>query len=110
FLTTMDMDWAEGRRQALLQTYGEALVSLAQMSEDADEQREALGLYLRSTLTNPQREDLVYNIMKLYDQLGMPLDALNCYERLEASLSHNLDVSPAPQLQELATSLRERVN
>jgi DNA-binding SARP family transcriptional activator len=80
------------------------------MSEDADEKQRALGLYLQSSLTNPQREDLVYNIMSLYDELDMVEDALASYERLKFELQDNLGVKPAPQLRDYAASLRERLN
>lgn len=109
FLTSLDLNWTKDRRQALLQTYGEALVSLAKISQDAKEIHTALGLYLRSALTNPQREDLVYDIMTLYSELDMVEDALLCYERLQDELSTNLDLQPTSQLQEFAASLRQQV-
>ena len=109
FLTSLNLEWTQNRRQSLLQTYGEALVSLAKMSEDANERSEALGLYLRASLANPQREDLVLSIMTLYADLDMPEDALTCYKRLEEELNENLGVKPAPELREFAASLRERV-
>lgn len=110
FLRSLDLEWTIQRREALLQTYGEALVALAKMSQDAEEKRRALGLYLRSSLTNPQREDLVFNIMSLYEELGMVEDALASYRRLENELNEQLGVKPAPQLREYASALRARLN
>jgi len=113
FLTSVDMDWATKRRKELLESYGEALISLAKMVEKSGDLPRALGLYLRAAMTNPQREDLARSIMSLYRDLGKHLDAIYTYERLENQLETNLGVSPAPQLQELRDSIlaetREKV-
>ena len=108
FLSNLDLPWTQERRQSLLQTYGEALVSLGKMAYQQGNKQEALGLFLRSALTNPQREDLVQDIMSLYTELGMIEDALASYERLENELKASLDVRPAPDLQQYAESLRAR--
>ncbi len=108
FLTSLDLEWTAQRRDALRQSYGEALVSLAKMSEAENDKREALGLYLRSAQTNPHREDLVYSIMSLYAELDMINDALLCYERLEHELTADLNLKPAPHLREFADELRGR--
>ena len=109
FLTSLHTPWVENRRHALLQTYGEALVSLARLSQGAGESRRALGLYLRSALTNPHREDLVEHIMQLYDELRMYADALVVYDRLVQELNDTLGVEPAPHLQQLAASIRAKM-
>jgi DNA-binding SARP family transcriptional activator len=44
--------------------------------------------------------------MRLYHDLGMDGDALKIYGLLESQLKAELGVAPAPQLQELATTLR----
>ncbi len=108
FLTSLDMDWANNRRRELRQTYGEALIGLGKALEEQGKIPEALGLYLRATPTNPNREDVALYIMKLYQSLDMPVDALLVYERLEAELSENVGIAPNRQLQELAGQL-ERV-
>ncbi|MEO0563452.1 MAG: bacterial transcriptional activator domain-containing protein, partial [Chloroflexota bacterium] len=109
FLTSLDLPWVEQRRSALLQTYGEALVAQARISQDSGESARALGLYLRSALTNPQREDLVEHIMRLYDELAMYEDALSVYERLELELDRTLNVAPAQRIQDLAASVRTKL-
>jgi DNA-binding SARP family transcriptional activator len=106
FLSSIDMPWVQKRRQELRQTYGEALVALAKSTERQGEVRRALGLYLRAATTNRQREDLALSIMRLYHDLNMDGDALRVYSQLESQLKAELGVSPAPQLQELAATIR----
>ncbi len=106
FLTSVEMDWVHKRRRELLESYGEALISLAKMVEKSGEPAKALGLYLRAALTNPQREDLARSIMLLYQELDNPKDAIATYQRLETELERSLGVSPAPQLQELMESIQ----
>lgn len=106
FLTSISMPWVSKRRQELRQTYGEALVALAKSTEHMGEVQRALGLYLRAATTNRQREDLALSIMRLYQELRMDADALKVYELLETELKDVLGVAPAPQLQELALTLR----
>lgn len=110
FLRPMDMPWVQSRRQELQQSYGEALVALARMLEKDGAKDEALGLYLRATPTNRQREDLAGLIMNLYREMGQPEDALRVYQHLEAELLHSLGVGPARQLQQLAEEIREGVS
>jgi DNA-binding SARP family transcriptional activator len=106
YLTSIDMPWATKRRTELRQTYGEALVALAKSTERLGDVRRALGLYLRAATTNRNREDLALNIMRLFQDLDMPQDALTVYSLLEQQLKQDLGVSPAPQLQDLASTLR----
>ena len=105
FLTSLDMEWVYHRRRELRQTYGEALIGLGKALEQQGAVEQALGLYLRATTTNPHREDVALNVMKLYQGLGMSGDALEVYERLKTELSENLGVAPNHQLQEMAGEL-----
>ncbi len=106
FLTSVNMSWAERRRQELVQTYGDALVQLAKAIEGQGAKEEALGYYLRAVKTSPQREDLTMSIMRLYRDLGKPADSLKAYERLEQELKTSLGVAPARHVQELADTIR----
>ncbi len=110
FLTTLDLEWTKARRQSLLQSYGEVLVTLGKMAHERGDKQEALGLFLRSALTNPQREDLVRDIMELYADLGMIEDALASYERLEQELESSLEVPPTPELAQYADVLRAELS
>jgi DNA-binding SARP family transcriptional activator len=110
FLTSIhnDIDWVTHRRSELLQTYGDALITLAKSFEASGENLNALGLYVRAALTSPQREDLAGTIMNLYSDLGMYSAALSVYERLETTIVDMLGISPAQWLQDLAREIREK--
>ncbi len=110
FLSTITgQEWIERRRSELLGSYAEALAGLARIYERQEDQREALGFYLRAAATNPQREDLARAIMGLYERLGQPADALATYERLEAELQATLGVAPDRQTIELAERIRAKL-
>ncbi len=110
FLNTLDAPWIERRRQELRQTYGEALINLARIYQGQGEDQKALGLYTRALATNPKREDVVHHIMTLYQNMGMPDDALSVYEFLEQQLANTVNVAPTPRLQELAETIRVTLN
>ncbi len=108
FLTSMDMGWVKNRRDELLVTYGEALASLAKVLEQRGEKPEALGLYVRASVTNPQREDIARSIMGLYSDFEMIDDAIATYQRLEEELDRSLGVPPSKETQELMLKIRSR--
>lgn len=106
FLTSLESKWASNRRQDLLQSYGDALISLAKIYERTEQPERALGLYLRATATNMQREDLALNIMRLYRDLRLHNEALVIYERLQKELRETLNVTPSRELRDLADAIR----
>jgi two-component SAPR family response regulator len=106
FLTSMDMGWVKNRRDELIVTYGEALASLAKVLEVRGQKQEALGLYIRASVTNPQREDIARSIMNLYADADMIDDAIATYQRLEEELDRSLGVPPSKETQELLLKLR----
>jgi two-component SAPR family response regulator len=108
FLTSMDMGWVKNRRDELLVTYGEALASLAKALEVRGQKLEALGLYVRASVTNPQREDIARSIMGLYADFEMMDDAIATYQRLEEELDRSLGVPPSKETQELMLKIRSR--
>lgn len=109
FLRALDMPWAVRRRQDLLQMCGEALIALARTTESMGSPQQALGLYLRASSSNLQREDVAVNIMRLYRERQQYGEALRVYRRLENELRATLNVPPAPSLQELARQIEEEM-
>jgi two-component SAPR family response regulator len=105
FLTSMDMDWVKSRRHELVITYGDALASLAKAVENHGEKERALGLYVRASVTNPQREDIARCIMNLYAEMQMFDDAVATYRRLEEELDRSLGVPPSKETQELMSRI-----
>lgn len=106
FLNNLDGDWVVGRREELIAAQGDAIVALADARRNQGQLDEALGLYLRASTTNPHREDIILNIMQLYEQREQNEDALKAYERLESALRRDLGVGPSDNLMRLASSLR----
>jgi len=106
FLTSMDVPWVQKRREELIVNYGEALASLAKALEQGGEKEKALGLYIRASMTNRQREDIARSIMSLYAEMGMMADAESAYERLETELDRSLGVPPSKETQELISKIR----
>lgn len=98
--------WAQRRRSELAQQYGEALMQYAKIIEAAGDARAALGLYIRASAYNRQREDLAGLIMSLYRDLGMHQSALDTYDRIEKDIADTLSISPAQWLQDLAANIR----
>ncbi len=109
FLAALDMPWVLRRRQDLLQMCGEALIALARTTESMGSPQQALGLYLRASTSNLQREDVAVNIMRLYREQRQYGDALRVYRRLENELRTSLNVSPAPPLQEMARQIEDEM-
>lgn len=98
--------WIESRRHEMSQLYGEALFTQAKLTEQDGDIQTALGLFIRASALNRQREDLAGIIMTLYRKLGMFADALNTYERIETDIAETLGISPAQWLQDLAANIR----
>ncbi len=98
--------WVQSRRHELSQLYGESLFAQGKLTEQAGDIPTALGLFIRASALNRQREDLAGMIMALYRKLGMFDDALKTYERIEADISDTLGISPAQWLQDLAANIR----
>lgn len=110
FLTSVDMLWAERRRADLRQMYSEALVVQSRMTEQLGDQSAALGLMLQASGLAPQREDVVYHIMRLYNDLNRPAEALDVFRRLEAELRSTLDLAPGANLRDLAAQIEQSLS
>ena len=110
FLSTLDMPWANKRRSELMEEYGEALTNLAKAKEEAKEKRAALGLYLQAAANVPHSEDLTRNIMRLYHEHDMPIDAIKVYDRYVRDLNNDLGLTPPPQLLEFANTIQKQIN
>lgn len=81
------------------------MISLGKIYEGKGEFSEALGCFLRAAHLRPEREDAAYAIMRLYNELNLPQDAIYAYQRLSSTLKSKLKVEPSAHLQKLATQL-----
>jgi two-component SAPR family response regulator len=109
FLAHIDLPWVEKRRGEVEQAYLEAMIALAKLLEERGESERALGLYLQASRMNRQREDIAYNIMRLYRANGLHGDALAVYDRLRDELKHQLNVEPAAQIQALRLQIADEM-
>lgn len=109
FLSSVDMSWVQKRRDELRSTYEDALIDLAELTEQNKDVQRSLGLYLRASRINPQREDVVFNIMRLYLSLGHLEDAVSAYDRLQATLKATLNVEPGHNLKALNSEILEKL-
>lgn len=98
--------WVQTRKHELSQLYGEALFTQGKLVEQAGDLRTALGLFIRASALNRQREDLAGAIMVVHQKLSMFEDALKTFERIETDISDTLGISPAQWLQDLAANIR----
>lgn len=97
--------WVSQRRHELNQQYSDALFAQAKLLEKSGDISAALGLYIRASTINRQREDLAGTIMRLYRDLGMYQDALDTYNRIETDILESVGISPARWLQDLAANI-----
>lgn len=109
FLGTLDMPWANKRRNELKEEYAEALANLALAKEEAQEKRAALGLYLQAAANVPYSDVLTQNIMRIYCEIDMPIDAINAYNRFVNDIKTDLGLAPPPQLLEFANAIRQKL-
>lgn len=105
YLMSLKSDWIVERRDSLQQSVCDAMISLGKIYEGKGEFSEALGCFLRAAHLRPEREDAAYAIMRLYNELNLPQDAIYAYQRLSSTLKSKLKVEPSAHLQKLAAQL-----
>jgi two-component SAPR family response regulator len=108
FLTTIDMDWTNQRREELEQLYVQALISMARLHKRNGDWQPALGYFVRVIGIVPEREDVHREIMKLYVQQEMYDDACRQYRMLEKAINDSLQIQPSHETQALFEALQAR--
>jgi DNA-binding SARP family transcriptional activator len=106
FLTSVDMTWANRRREELALASSDVLASLGRLVEKEGNADTALGIYTRASVTNPQREDIARSIMTLYADRNRFDDAEAVYKRLENELDRQLNVEPSKETLDLIGQIR----
>ncbi len=105
YLMSLKTNWVLNRRETLQQAACDALVTLGKICETSGRQEEALGRYLHAMHLKPEREDATLAAMRLYRDMGMSQEALRAYNRLVKTLRDTLNVTPSPQVQQLAAQI-----
>jgi DNA-binding SARP family transcriptional activator len=89
--------WIDKRRAEFLAGYLEALTNMADVHMDNDRNEQALDLLLKALEADISRQDLHLQVMRLYDSLGRPGEAVAHYNKtLEAF--KEADISPSSEL------------
>jgi predicted ATPase/DNA-binding SARP family transcriptional activator/DNA-binding CsgD family transcriptional regulator len=87
-------DWAEERRRQLGQTFLSLLVELARLHEARGEYSAAVEVLGRAVTEYPTREEAHVALMRAHALSGNVDEALAQYDRLEGTLSQDLDAQP----------------
>lgn len=105
YLMSLKAEWVVERRESLQQSVCDAMIALGRIYESKGRPQEALSYYLRAAHLRPEREDSAFAIMRLYNDMKMPDDALKVYHRLVKTLRHRLKVDPSSHVQQLASQI-----
>ncbi len=82
FLTSIRTDWATRRRDEMRSMCVNALLGLAQLQHNKNQQ-EALGLLVRANAMQPNREDVARQLMLLHADMQNPQDALAVFHKFQ---------------------------
>ena len=94
-------EWIVARRADFRSGYLEAIVSLADLQEQAGNDEVALGLYLRATGEASQREDIHREVIRLYGKLGRRSEAAEHYSKVANEMKRQHGLEPSPETQRI---------
>lgn len=101
FLQTIEMPWVVERREQLRQLYSQALINLGRIEKRRENERGALGYFIRALKETPEREDIHRDVMATYLRLDMVDDARQQFQRLKQILHDSLGIPPSRESQAL---------
>lgn len=101
YLSGLDLDWVNAKREELSMKYVQALIELGRYHAQSNDQNSALGYYLRAVAENPVREDVHGNIMELYYQRGDKKSVQEQFKFLEKELKRRLNITPSKKTRAL---------
>lgn len=108
YVETINMPWANQRREQLRQNYAQALINMGRLQRRRGDLQRALGFFTRALKETPAREDVHRDVMNLYLQLDMPAEALRQYRALERLLDEQLRIPPARESRALFEQITAR--
>jgi DNA-binding SARP family transcriptional activator/predicted negative regulator of RcsB-dependent stress response len=100
-------EWLDAERRRLALLYGEALESLADRAEAADNHARAAGWWQRLVAHDPYNSRAVLRLMQALAAAGDRANALKALAEHERLLRDELGLKPAPDVLDLARKLRE---
>jgi DNA-binding SARP family transcriptional activator len=101
FMPEVERMWCVPRREALRETYIEALIGMGRSHEARRDFDGAVEWYQRTLDVDDLREDVHRRIMQCYSQSGQRSKALAQYTRCVEMLRDQLDLEPAAETQQL---------
>lgn len=108
YLQTIEMKWVVERREQMRQLYSQALINMGRIQKRRENDREALGFFVRALKETPEREDIHREVMATYLKLDMIDDARKQYHRLAEILNDNLGIGPSRESQALYELIEAR--
>jgi two-component SAPR family response regulator len=105
FLPASDWEWAFAHREALRETYLEALVGLATSAYTRGDFQEAIVTFKRALQIDPFREDIHRTILTCYAEQGEQNQVLKHFNQLKESFQKELAVEPSHETLSLAEAL-----
>ena len=105
YLQDSEMDWMKERRDQLRLMNSGALISLGRIYRRRQDDKQALGAFLRALRDTPEREDIQREVMTLYIHMGRRDDARAQYKYLTSMLRERFNIAPSRDTQELYNSI-----
>jgi DNA-binding SARP family transcriptional activator/Tfp pilus assembly protein PilF len=98
-------DWVESERSRLANQYEEALESLAEAAEEAEDHTRAAGWWRRLTAHDPYNSRFMLRLMRSLAAAGDPANAVQLAREHERLLREDLGVEPPAEVVDLAERL-----
>ncbi len=102
-----DEPWTVKARERLRGKFVRLVESVAQADEAAGYWEKAMSHYLKGLEADDLVEAFHLGLMRCYQALGRPAEAMTIYRRLRQTLSVVLGIKPSPAAEALAKELRE---
>ncbi len=97
--------WADEMSRGLEQAYIRLLETAARLRLEQGKPREALGCYSGILELDAVREDIHYQVISLYIDMGRTADAIRHYRNMELLLRTELGIGPDPRIVERMASI-----
>lgn len=108
FLQTVNMPWANERRDELRRLYAIALTGMGRIHLRKNELNRALGYLSRAAREAPEREDVHRDVIRLYLQFGMVHEARQQYDVMKQVLEQARGLQPTKDSRELLDQIKSR--
>jgi two-component SAPR family response regulator len=108
FLQTVNMPWANERRDELRRLYAVALTGMGRIHLRKNELNRALGYLSRAAREAPEREDVHRDVMRLYLEFGMVHEARQQYDVMKQVLEQSGGLQPTKESRELLEQIKSK--